>query len=101
MDFSGSVQWTREESLGAVVATVMVDLPVSDQSDSIENFIMTTMDEGNPLKLGLMRLQLQFSLVKVRREKIINYCIALTVHTITAGHQSISDQITKMTLQNN
>ena len=56
----------REEGLGAVVAVEAIDLPPADQSGSITNFITSTKNEGNPLKLGLMRLQLQLSLAKVR-----------------------------------
>ena len=64
---TGDVQWVREDGLGAVVAMEPVDLPPVDQSGSIANFITSTKDEGNPLKLALMRLQLQFSLTKVRK----------------------------------
>ena len=56
----------REDGLGSVVAMEAVDLPPADQSGSIANFITSTKYEGNPLKLALLRLRLQFSLVKVR-----------------------------------
>ena len=55
----------REDGLGSAVAIEAVDLPPADQSGSIANFITSTMNEGNPLKLALMRLRLQFSLAKV------------------------------------
>jgi hypothetical protein len=54
----------REDGLGSAVAMEAVDLPPADQSGSIANFITSTMNEGNPLKLALMRLRLQFSLAK-------------------------------------
>ena len=57
--------------MGSVVAIEAVDLPPADQSGSIANFITATMNEGNPLKLALMRLRLQFSLAKV---SIKNFC---------------------------
>ena len=65
----------REDGLGSVVAMEAVDLPPADQSGSIANFIMSTKDEGNPLKLALMRLQLQLSLAKVR-ENGCRKCLA-------------------------
>ena len=55
----------REDGLGSAVAVEAIDLPPADQSGSIANFITSTMNEGNPLKLALMRLRLQFSLAKV------------------------------------
>lgn len=61
------IKWVREDGLGAVVAMEAVDLPPADQSGSIANFIELTKDERNPLKLALMRLQLQLSLAKVRK----------------------------------
>lgn len=64
---AGEIRWVREDGLGAVVAMEAVDLPPADQSGSIANFIELTKDERNPLKLALMRLQLQYSLAKVRK----------------------------------
>ena len=48
----------------------MLDLPPTGQSEAIEDFITLTKGEGNPLQLGLMRLQLQFTLAKVEREEM-------------------------------
>ena len=67
----GEVAWVREDGLGSVVSMEAVDLPPADQSGSIANFIEATINEGNPLKLALMRLQLQFSLAKVTK-----FCMA-------------------------
>lgn len=57
----------REDGLGSIVAMETIDLPPADQSGYITNFITMTKDEGNPLTLALMRLQLQLSLAKVNK----------------------------------
>ena len=72
----------REDGLGSVVAMEAVDLPPADQSGSIANFITSTKYEGNPLKLALLRLRLQFSLAKVRNfeKQMLRKCCFFVVH---------------------
>lgn len=54
----------REDGLGTVSAVQFLDLP-ADQSAMVENFLDRTRAEVNPIKLALLRWQLQAQLLKV------------------------------------
>ena len=64
MTISDRIAWQREEALATIVALEMLDLPAG-QSESTENFVTLTKSEGNPLKLAMLRLQIQVMLAKV------------------------------------
>ena len=85
---TGEVAWVREDGLGSAVAMEMVDLPPADQSGSIASFITSTTNEGNPLKLALMRLRLQASLLKVRQKNFLKFSF-LNVDTMTPSRSSL------------
>lgn len=59
-----SARWVREDGLGTVSAVQFLDLP-ADQSAMVENFLDRTRAEVNPIKLALLRWQLQAQLLKV------------------------------------
>ncbi len=64
---SAGVVWAREDGLGAIAAAEMLDLP-ADHSEMIESFVEITKSEANPLKVAILRAQLQFTLTKVRQQ---------------------------------
>jgi len=61
---SGHIVWQRDEALATIIEMEMLDLPAG-QSESTENFVTMTKSEGNPLKLAILRLQIQVTLAKV------------------------------------
>ncbi len=66
--------WVREEGLGTISTVQFLDLP-ADQSAMVEDFIDKTKAEVNPVKLALLRWQLQAQLLKVGHVRImwVNY----------------------------
>ena len=64
MTISDRIAWQREEALATIVDLEMLDLPAG-QSESTENFVTLTKSEGNPLRLAMLRLQIQVMLAKV------------------------------------
>lgn len=56
--------WVREEGLGRIDSLQFLDLP-ADQSAMVEDFLEKTKSEVNPIKLALLRWQLQAQLFKV------------------------------------
>ena len=56
--------WSREDGLGTVTTAQFLDLP-ADQSAMVEDFLDKTKAELNPVKLALLRWQLQAQLFKV------------------------------------
>ena len=78
MTISDRIAWQREEALATIVALEMLDLPAG-QSESTENFVTLTKSEGNPLKLAMLRLQIQVMLAKVQT------LVSSPDHTLSCG----------------
>lgn len=61
---SSQLVWAREDGLGSISSVQFLDLP-ADQSALVEDFLEKTMTEVNPIKLAVLRWQLQAQLFKV------------------------------------
>lgn len=57
-------QWVREDGLGTISNVQFLDMP-ADQPAVVESFLEKTRAEVNPIKLALLRWQLQAQLFKV------------------------------------
>ncbi len=63
-DARRGVEWAREEGLGRISTLQFMDMP-PDQPAMVQSFLEQTRAELNPIKLALLRWQLQAQLLKV------------------------------------